>query len=345
MRQRRRDEAARPLRRRARGHEERDHDSSSRPSRSPFLTFFMLLEGPALGRALLRPAARAVAAALAQGRPRHLPHGRRLRDRQPADQPDRRRLDDDRPARSWACRTRSRSGSIVAILDLIPLAGATIAAIIVGAVAFLHSIPAGIVVVVFFIVYQQIENHLLQPLIYGRTVQLSPLVVLIAVLIGAELAGILGALAAIPVAGAIQVVLRDLLAHRRRPAVEPESAAGYRRRDSSGEQPRRHPVAEEAPATRERERPRCSLGQAELLEAVRALRRRSLARAPPARAARRAGARASRAPPHGSPAGAPRPRAAGAPPGLEGLKITAERRCVAPATVSIVLTAPTPSPR
>ena len=105
-------------------------------------------------------------------------------------------------------------GLIVAILDLIPLAGATIAAILIGIVAFLHSIVAGIVVVVFFIVYQQIENHLLQPLVYGRTVQLSPLVVLISVLIGAELGGILGALGAIPVAGSIQVVVNDWLAHR-----------------------------------------------------------------------------------------------------------------------------------
>jgi predicted PurR-regulated permease PerM len=106
-------------------------------------------------------------------------------------------------------------GLIVAILDLIPLAGATIAAILIGVVAFLHSIPAGIVVVVFFVVYQQIENHLLQPVIYGRTVQLSPLAVLISILIGAELAGILGALAAIPVAGSIQVVLVDWLRERR----------------------------------------------------------------------------------------------------------------------------------
>src|SRR6266516_2327847 len=74
--------------------------------------------------------------------------------------------------------------------------------IIVGTLAFLHSIPAGIVVVAFFIVYQQVENHILQPVVYGRTVQLSPLAVLISVLIGAELAGVLGALAAIPVAGA-----------------------------------------------------------------------------------------------------------------------------------------------
>jgi predicted PurR-regulated permease PerM len=105
-------------------------------------------------------------------------------------------------------------GLIVAILDLIPLAGATIAAILIGIVAFLHSVPAGIVVVVFFVVYQQIENHLLQPVIYGRTVQLSPLAVLVSILIGAELAGIIGALAAIPVAGAIQVVLVDWLNHR-----------------------------------------------------------------------------------------------------------------------------------
>ena len=106
-------------------------------------------------------------------------------------------------------------GLIVAILDLIPLAGATLAAIIVGGVSFLHSIPAGIVVLVFFILYQQLENHVLQPVIYGRTVQLSPLAVLIAVLVGAEIAGILGALGAIPVAGAIQVILVDALRVRR----------------------------------------------------------------------------------------------------------------------------------
>jgi predicted PurR-regulated permease PerM len=106
-------------------------------------------------------------------------------------------------------------GLLVGILDLIPLAGATIAAFIIGAVAFIHSIPAGIVVVVFFIVYQQVENHFLQPVVYSRTVQLSPLVVLISVLVGAEIAGILGALGAIPVAGALQVVIVDWLQHRR----------------------------------------------------------------------------------------------------------------------------------
>jgi predicted PurR-regulated permease PerM len=114
-------------------------------------------------------------------------------------------------------------GLIVGILDLIPLAGATIAAIIVGTVAFLHTIVAGIVVVIFFIVYQQVENHVLQPVVYGRTVQLSPLAVLISVLVGAELAGVLGALAAIPVAGSLQVILREVLRARRqeRPAGAP----------------------------------------------------------------------------------------------------------------------------
>jgi predicted PurR-regulated permease PerM len=113
-------------------------------------------------------------------------------------------------------------GLLVALLDLVPLAGATVAGIIVVGVAFLHSIPAGIVLLIFVIVYQQLENHFLQPMIYGRTVQLSPLIVLVSVLVGAELAGVLGALAAIPVAGSLQVLVRDLLAQRRLSGSEPE---------------------------------------------------------------------------------------------------------------------------
>jgi predicted PurR-regulated permease PerM len=112
-------------------------------------------------------------------------------------------------------------GLIVAILDLIPLAGATIAAILVSTVAFLDATTSGVIVLIFFIVYQQLENHVLQPVVYGRTVQLSPLAVLIAVLIGAELAGVIGALAAIPVAGTIQVVFVDWLEHRRGRPPEP----------------------------------------------------------------------------------------------------------------------------
>jgi predicted PurR-regulated permease PerM len=112
-------------------------------------------------------------------------------------------------------------GLLVGLLDLIPLVGATLAAIIVAAVAFLHSVPAGIVMIVFFVLYQQFENHVLQPLVYNRTVALSPLAILISILIGAELAGVLGALAAIPVAGAIQVLILDFLRARRERAIEP----------------------------------------------------------------------------------------------------------------------------
>ena len=109
----------------------------------------------------------------------------------------------------------------MAILDLVPLAGATIAAVIVTTVGFIDSTTSGVVLLIFFVLYQQLENHVLQPVVYGRTVQLSPLAVLIAVLIGAELAGVIGALAAIPVAGTIQVILVDWLEHRRGRVVTP----------------------------------------------------------------------------------------------------------------------------
>ena len=105
---------------------------------------------------------------------------------------------------------------LVAILDLIPLAGATIGAVLVSTVAFLdRGLTVGLIVVVWFIVYQQVENHVLYPLVYSRTIALSPLTILIAVLIGASLAGVLGALAAIPIAGTIQVVLTEWLRGRR----------------------------------------------------------------------------------------------------------------------------------
>lgn len=103
----------------------------------------------------------------------------------------------------------------VAIADLIPLVGATLGAVVAAVAGFVHSVPAGIAVVVFFVIYQQLENHLLQPLIFARTVKLNPLTVIIAILVAVELAGILGALLAIPVASMIQVILRDVWDHRR----------------------------------------------------------------------------------------------------------------------------------
>jgi predicted PurR-regulated permease PerM len=115
-------------------------------------------------------------------------------------------------------------GLLVAILDLIPLAGATLAAVIVTLVALTQSPTSAIIVLAFFIVYQQLENHLLQPVVYGRTVQLSPLAVLISVLVGAEVAGIVGALSAIPVAGTIQILIVDWLRVRRERRAEERDA-------------------------------------------------------------------------------------------------------------------------
>jgi predicted PurR-regulated permease PerM len=101
-------------------------------------------------------------------------------------------------------------GLVVALLDLIPLAGATIAALVVVLVAIAaNGTTDAIIVGAYFLVYQQLENHVIQPVIYGRTVQLSPLAVLVSVLIGAQIAGVLGALGAIPIAGALQVILVD----------------------------------------------------------------------------------------------------------------------------------------
>jgi len=110
-------------------------------------------------------------------------------------------------------------GLVVFVLDLIPLAGATIASVLVTTVAVLdQGWTVGLIVLGWFIVYQQFENHVLYPLIYSKTVALSPLTILVAVLIGASLAGVLGALAAIPIAGTIQVLLRELLRARKESA-------------------------------------------------------------------------------------------------------------------------------
>jgi predicted PurR-regulated permease PerM len=103
----------------------------------------------------------------------------------------------------------------VALADLIPLVGATLGAVVAALAALTHSVPACIAVVVFFVIYQQLENHLLQPLILSRTVKLNPLTVLVAILIAVELAGVLGAFLAIPAASMIQVIARDLWDHRR----------------------------------------------------------------------------------------------------------------------------------
>jgi predicted PurR-regulated permease PerM len=119
-------------------------------------------------------------------------------------------------------------GVWVAMVDFLPLIGGLLAGVPTVAFAFLHSPTAGIVTLVVFLVYQQIENHILNPVIMSRTVRLNALWVILSVLAGAELAGIIGALLAIPAAGTIHVVARDIWDERRgrlkrSPTVGPES--------------------------------------------------------------------------------------------------------------------------
>ena len=101
---------------------------------------------------------------------------------------------------------------IVFFLDLIPLVGATIGAVLVGVVTVFANFPtATIVWVIWSIVYQQVENNLIQPQIQKRAVDINPFLVVVAVLFGATLLGVIGALVAVPVAASIQIAVREYL--------------------------------------------------------------------------------------------------------------------------------------
>ena len=109
-------------------------------------------------------------------------------------------------------------GVFVALVDLLPLVGGLLAGVPVVIIAAIHSVPAGITMLVVFLVYQQVENHILNPIIMSKTVQLNPFWVLIAVLVGATLGGRVAGWAGHvrrradrhPVGGAIQVIVREL---------------------------------------------------------------------------------------------------------------------------------------
>lgn len=101
---------------------------------------------------------------------------------------------------------------IVFIFGLIPLIGNTIAAILVCLFCLFSSTGLAIGMIIYFIVYQQIENATLQPYIQSRNNQLTPLIVFIAALLGASIAGLLGALAAIPLAGCLKVLFDEYVA-------------------------------------------------------------------------------------------------------------------------------------
>lgn len=100
------------------------------------------------------------------------------------------------------------------IVDILPIIGGLLAIVVVALFAFVKSIVAGIVVVAVMLVYQQVKNHVLYPVVVGRAVQLNSLVVLLAVLAGAELSGVAGAILAIPVAAVIHVAMVEFLGPR-----------------------------------------------------------------------------------------------------------------------------------
>ncbi|MFB9908987.1 AI-2E family transporter [Allokutzneria oryzae] len=97
-----------------------------------------------------------------------------------------------------------------ALLDLIPVVGSTLGAVIVCLVAFTVSVPVGLATIGFMIAYRVAEDYLLVPRIIGRVVDVPALVTIVAVLLGGALLGVVGALVAIPVAAAILLVLREV---------------------------------------------------------------------------------------------------------------------------------------
>jgi predicted PurR-regulated permease PerM len=104
---------------------------------------------------------------------------------------------------------------LVALLDLIPLVGATLGGALLVIVGLFVEPWKAVVLLIFVLVYQQVESNLLQPLVYSQAVQLNGLVILIALLVGGQLLGIPGALLAIPVAEIIRIVITEVGAYRR----------------------------------------------------------------------------------------------------------------------------------
>lgn len=103
---------------------------------------------------------------------------------------------------------------LVGILDLIPIIGATLGALVVVTVCLFISTKTAVLIAIFFIAYQIVENTFLSNFIYGKSNQISPLTVFIASLFGANIAGLLGALVAIPVASSLDILVRDYLRFR-----------------------------------------------------------------------------------------------------------------------------------
>src|SRR3954464_5817969 len=105
---------------------------------------------------------------------------------------------------------------VIALLDLVPLVGATLGAIVVGIVTLFSDFPtATIIWAIWSVLYQQVENTVIQPRIQSRAVQVEPFVVLVAVLFGSTLFGVFGALLAIPAAATLQIAIYEYSYYRR----------------------------------------------------------------------------------------------------------------------------------
>jgi predicted PurR-regulated permease PerM len=101
-------------------------------------------------------------------------------------------------------------GLIVAVLDAIPQVGATLGAVVATAVALTQSVGVAVAVVVFFVIYQQVENFLIAPRVFASAVSLSPITVFISVLLGGAIGGFIGVILALPIAAALKVIFRHV---------------------------------------------------------------------------------------------------------------------------------------
>ncbi len=107
-------------------------------------------------------------------------------------------------------------GLVMAVFALIPWVGSAMATVLIVATTLAsQGFKQALIVTLVYVAYQPIENHVLQPLIQKRTIRMNPLLIAIVMLIGTSLVGLLGTVLALPVAGAVQVVLQDLLRRRR----------------------------------------------------------------------------------------------------------------------------------
>jgi predicted PurR-regulated permease PerM len=103
---------------------------------------------------------------------------------------------------------------VVALVDVIPMIGATIGAVIVSAIGLATDVKIGIACVIFYVIYQQVENYVIYPRVMAKSVEIPGAVTVIAALVGAALLGVVGALLAIPTAAAILMLTREVFIRR-----------------------------------------------------------------------------------------------------------------------------------